>query len=96
MNCVRGDLAMVVTLGAYQGPHRAIAQALLGIPVRLANAYSFDDRPAWRLEQNVRLDINGKEVEVQGIVDAILRPIRDNDGEDEIVARVGKRAGVPA
>lgn len=86
---------MVVTIANYtQSFHRAIAGALLGIPVRLTKAYVFDDRPAWRLEQNVHLDVCGKHGEVQGIVDEILKPIRDNDGEDELLALVGKPAGV--
>jgi len=96
MNCKQGDLAMVVTLGGYSGAHRVIARALLGIPVRLARAYVFDEQPAWRLEQKLCLDVAGKRVIVRGIVDAILRPIRDDEGDDEILVRAGKPQGVPA
>lgn len=96
MNCRQGDIAMVVSVGSYRGANRSIAQALLGIPVRLAAGYLFEEQPAWRLESNVHLEVNGRHVEVQGIVDAILRPIRGGDGDDEIIALAGKPQGVPA
>lgn len=90
MNCKQGDLAVVVTVGHPRNPHRAIACALIGIPVRLAEGYLFGDQPAWKLEENLHLDIDGKGVEVRGIVDAVLKPLRDNDGEDEVLALTGK------
>jgi hypothetical protein len=92
MNCVAGDLAMVVRLNNWRGPNRAIARALLGIPVQLTTGYLFHGAPAWRLERNVALEVNGKRFEVQGIVDEILRPIRDSNREDEVLALVGKPA----
>lgn len=94
MNCRQGDIAMVATLAGYSGPQREVACQLLGIPVRLVQAYLFHGEPAWRLERNVHIYALGVHCEVQGIVDAILRPIRGGEGDDEIVAEIGRE--IPA
>ena len=99
-NCKAGDLAVVVATIPTE-------QQLLGRIVRCLqisphpNLFGSDlstiiySGAIWEVEtaQGVRC-IPG--IKVFGVPDAWLRPIRDQDGEDEMITRVGKPEGVTA
>lgn len=86
MNCKQGDLAIV------------IRGAAVGAIVRCIERYDgpwleFAFEPGWRLDKALPT--------LCGIthpyrVDAYLRPIRDNDGEDEMIRIAGRPVETPA
>jgi hypothetical protein len=97
MNCKPGDLAIIT------GLHPAV-DAANGRIVRLADAapVSVNGEPAWILAERVEVVLlaNGRSFNQQfwigetvwfdRLQDKYLRPIRDSDGEDEMLRLAGK------
>lgn len=92
MNCKPGDLAIVV---------RSIGGRNLGVVVtcvRLATSSEVAaarlrtwERPVWRVDRNIHIVYNTGDVEMHPFVaDSRLRPIRDNNGEDEVLRIAGR------
>lgn len=80
MNCKQGDLAVVVR--SYNGQHGAIVEC-----VQLFEHPLFPGEPCWEVRPPLLLGA--------WCHDDQLRPLRDNDGEDEILRLVGKPVGEP-
>jgi hypothetical protein len=84
MNCRPGDLAIVVG-----GTH---SSDVVGRIVRCVRWQPWRGVDAWIVEPRLREDrVEGHETIVGDWVrDVCLRPIRDNDGEDEMLRIAGK------
>jgi hypothetical protein len=92
LNCKQGDLAVVVRSAA--GNEGAIVTCLRLIPdwTRWGADGRLRTGPAWETDRQF--------VKVTGVVDCIvadahLRPLRDSDGEDEVLRLVGRPVGDP-
>lgn len=83
MNCKQGDLAMVVRVS------HAVNNWALGQIVRCVSYEKLSDIDGWRLEEGITHA--DSTLEWYWIADFCLRPIRDNEGEDEIL----RIAGIP-
>ena len=85
MNCKPGDLAVVVR--SYAGQEGKIVTCVRYIgPVEFDNGAAHPDcwrvdPPLYRAKDRCKADI---------VADSCLRPIRDTDGEDEVLRLVGK------
>ena len=96
MNCREGDLAVVV---GGERTRRNVGRVVRVIA--LAGPEDFDplvprDR-CWRVDTPMRWDsLLFGSVMCPVAPDEYLRPIRDNDGEDETLAWAGKPQGVTA
>lgn len=87
MNCKQGDLAIIVKSMA--GNEGKIVRCLKFVP---AQDFSTPDQKivkmdAWEVD-SVLVDWVGEKTST--IPDHFLKPIRDNDGEDEMLRLVGK------
>lgn len=89
MNCKPGDLAVVI-----KGPRSAgrIVKVLRAyrrdeiVHSKCGNLRAIVDLqigPAWHIEGHVFVMVGGKVYEIQVGYDSCLKPLRDNDGEDE-------------
>ena len=83
MNCKQGDLAIVVRSMA--GNEGKIVRCLTLTMYRAAFGYG----PRWVTEPVLR----GCFGEPQAPLDACLRPLRESDGEDEILRLAGRPVG---
>lgn len=97
MNCKPGDLAIVVGgRGLEIDPLKMRGRIVRCIrilgPDDLLGRYDESD-PTWEVDLDVRDPIDGVRV---GIDDNFLRPIRDNDGEDETLQWAGKPESINA
>jgi len=90
MNCKPGDLVVIASTAGRTGVQRRIVEALLGMPVRVVTPYSLEGEPAWKIEREINVLIGPVPAAIVGIADAVLRPLRDRDGEDEMLRIVGK------
>lgn len=94
MNCKPGDLAVIVrSLAGLEG---RIVHCM-----RLADSCNFDldgrmvlydGGPRWVLEKPI---VNSDGDTLYTYADARLRPLRDSDGEDEVLRTVGRPVGIP-
>ena len=91
MNCKPGDLAVIVRSADGQAVGR-IVECL-----RIEGAHS-ELGPMWRVKTSGKgvVTIHGTLAVFFHMPDSWLRPIRDNDGEDEILRIVGKPQTVEA
>ncbi len=83
MNCKPGDLAMIVR--SWAGNEGRIVRC-----VRFAGVLLWNDlgrQPTWAIDPAI---LNADGELVQECMDCQLRPIRDNDGEDEMLRIAGK------
>ena len=94
MNCKPGDLAVIV---------RSDFPASIGCLCLVLKSNEIDHEGMWcwavRASNKIEWEYGFKTVVLNrhGFVpDAWLRPIRDNDGEDEMLRIVGKPEGVTA
>lgn len=88
MNCKQGDLAIIVRSEA--GNEGKIVRCLKLLPNNhwiccKTGIHSFAD--GWEIDQQVRLFTGGT---TNRVPDYRLRPIRDQDGEDEMLRIAGK------
>lgn len=85
MNCKQGDLAIIVKSVASPDDIGAIVRCVEFKP-------GPDGRAAWIVDRKVSPDavIGGITYIGDWFLDASLRPIRDNDGEDETLTWAGK------
>lgn len=90
MNCRPGDLAVIASTAGRIGVQRRIIEALLGMPVRVVTPYSLEGEPAWKIEREISVLIGTVPAAIVGIADAVLRPLRDGEGEDEMLRIAGK------
>lgn len=94
-NCVAGDLAMVVRAadGRLENVGRVIRVTKQSIlPGLLGLAASIQGRIFWDFEGNLLCD-DGAPADM--VDDAVLKPIRDNDGTDETLTWAGKPKKTP-
>jgi hypothetical protein len=92
LNCKQGDLAVIVR--SYAGNEGAVVTCLRLIPnwTRPGLRGGWRTGPGWETDRNF--------VKANGLVDNIvaddqLRPLRDSDGEDEVLRLVGRPVGTP-
>lgn len=104
MNCKPGDLAYAFRPGPYFGRYFFVLEAApVGVEFKLPDGYThLPCGPGeWVLESasgpfEVPTTTGRRLTRFGAGKDAGLRPIRDNDGEDEILRLVGKPDEVPA
>ena len=92
MNCKPGDLAVIVMAGPKTQHH-------LGKIVRVVSAHTgrsvkLRDLPHWDYVEPKLKHLDGTEID--WIHDMCLRPIRNNDGEDEMLRITGKPQEISA
>lgn len=92
MNCRPGDLAVVVeSMAGNEGRIVTCLRLATAAEVDAANLAP-DRAPYWHIDTEI-LTVWGS---ARLAADMQLRPIRDQDGEDEILQLVGKPEGVTA
>ena len=98
MNCKQGDLAVIVrsNLG---NAGRIVTCLHLASLEELLSTFGSSMWPygsIWRLDTSVRWSGSVSDaIDVPFMVDSVLRPLRDSDGEDEVLRLVGLPAGAP-
>lgn len=87
MNCKQGDLALM-TKGVYARGMIVVCESYVGLRHHRRRDGSLTPlRPCWRVSPPIPA-WSGKLSDL--VADEDLRPIRDNDGEDEILRLAGK------
>ena len=86
LNCKAGDLAVFVKSTAGNEGKIVLCVRYLGV-ITLSNQNGHFLAPAWEIDTHVP-SWTGKLVNI--ISDEYLRPIRDQDGEDEMLRIVGR------
>jgi hypothetical protein len=84
MNCKPGDLAIVVS------PRAKNAGKIGRCVSRYDGPWLDGEGPGWVLDGTVLYRHDGTRKRINVIMDKWLRPIRDNDGEDEMLRIAGK------
>ena len=87
MNCRPGDLAVIVRSEG-SGIAGEISRLVVGricrvVQLRAPKLKSCTYPVVWKFEEPMFVQFGGKKYEVIGAPDEILRPLRDNEGEDE-------------
>lgn len=88
LNCKQGDLAVIVRSAA--GNEGAVVTCL----ELVARPYWFAGEmpgPTWRVDRMLR----GRAFPTDVVADIQLRPLRDSDGEDEVLRLAGRPVGTP-
>ena len=85
LNCKQGDLAVIVRSAAGNEGKIVSCVALT------FETWGFGSGPRWVTDPPV----SGCFTPVIPVLDACLRPLRDNDGEDEVLRLVGRPVGTP-
>ena len=86
MNCKQGDLAVVVrSLAGHEGKIVTCVRLTYG-----DGAFGYG--PRWVTEPGLLGSLGTKNFPIS---DGCLRPVRDSDGEDEMLRLVGLPAGTP-
>ncbi|WP_066338334.1 hypothetical protein [Azohydromonas lata] len=99
MNCKQGDIAVIVGCGDATGYIREAMLKVVGIPrrvVRLRPPCGDENCTAdfvWHFDEPLIVRVQGAKVTIFGAADHVLRPLRDTDGEDEMlrIARLRPR-----
>lgn len=94
-NCVAGDLAVVVRVpdGRLENVGRVIrVTKLVALPGLMGRMASAQGRIYWEFEGNLLCDDG---IPADMVDDAVLKPIRDNDGTDETLTWAGKPKKTP-
>lgn len=91
MNCQVGDLAIVVRCDPVPQAIGHVVECLRFCGSRLVNDRLYEDVWLLRWGDNDARSLTG--YEDWGCPDAWLRPLRDTDGTDEILALIGKPVG---
>jgi len=95
MNCKQGDLAIIVRSEA--GNEGKIVRCIrfLGDRLWISKDGSIKSSPTWEI--NALLPSWNGDVDPRKLLqDEVLRPLRDNDGEDEMLRIAGKPQKVTA
>jgi len=92
MNCKQGDLAVIVRSSA--GNEGKIVRCLSFLPSLTCRQLdgTLVTSPAWVVDRAI---FGWDGYRLPGVRDALLRPIRDSDGQDEMLRLVGLPAGTP-
>lgn len=86
LNCKQGDLAVIVR--SFAGNEGKVVQCLQLV---LGEKHAFPG-PRWLIDRPVPHSTMGSTLTV---ADCALRPLRDSDGEDEVLGLVGRPVGDP-
>lgn len=92
MNCKPGDLAVIVRSTCGNEGKIVRCVSLFFHPGFLQPDFSIVAGPAWVVEPPV---VGWCGDVLPGVRDALLRPLRDSDGEDEVLRMVGRPVGTP-
>ena len=92
MNCKQGDLAVIVRSSA--GNEGKIVRCLQFIPrlLQLVRNGRFKETPGWEIDTPLRGCLGMIDCFIS---DSQLRPLRDSDGEDEMLRLTGRPVGTP-
>jgi hypothetical protein len=91
MNCKPGDLAVIVKSSAgNEGKILRVLRLAVGVRVFLPN-FQISNSPVWETDTMLVGCFGGVGNTIE---DELLRPIRDNDGEDETLTWAGKPESV--
>lgn len=103
MNCKPGDIAHVIVPGSWLGALVSVLHAAPAADFRLPDGHMHDGcGPGLWVIESLGRDFDaptsngGRKARFGVCADSCLRPIRDQDGEDEILRLVGKPEGVTA
>lgn len=93
MNCVKGDLAVIVR--SWSGNDGKIIRCVgfMGAQPWYEHGRGWVDEATWEIDQELP---NGKGFVLNQICDSQLRPIRDQPGADESLTWAGRPAELPA
>lgn len=83
LNCIPGDLAVIVRANVSKSDY-------IGRVIRVTTmaAHHYPNGPGWNFEGAQLRSLDGsKTIEVAN--DCCLRPLRDSDGQDEVLKLVG-------
>ena len=98
MNCKQGDLAVIVRSSSGNVGRIVVCLniASTGELCRTFGSSMYSYAPIWRIDVAVhwRGSVSGC-IEVPFITDKAIRPLRDSDGEDEMLRLVGRPVGTP-
>ena len=83
MNCKPGDLAIVVHFPAPFVNGKIVRCVRLAEPCQCEFCNS---QPAWFIEEPLEFLVIGRTLRVEGFFDEYLRPIRDQEGQDETLS----------
>jgi hypothetical protein len=94
MNCQQGDLAVFVRSWAGNEGKVVRCVRFMGMQKFVGlNGPGIEEHPAWEIDR----DLPTRSGRMQRVaLDTQLRPLRDNDGEDEILRFAGKPHEVTA
>lgn len=84
MNCKPGDLAVVVSV-----PDARLKHHLGRVIECVKLVYHPDGSPCWQLRQSIPDPAFMRGTRLEAIADRNLRPLRDNDGQDEMLRIAG-------
>jgi len=84
MNCKQGDLAVIVR--SLAGNEGKIVRCLRLIP---QTPWAIQPGPRWIVDRT----LPGVTFDCDSVPDAFLRPLRDSDGEDEMLRMLGRPVG---
>jgi hypothetical protein len=87
LNCKKGDLAVIVRSEA--GNEGCVVQCVALLPPGAEGWASLG--PRWLIDR----PIMSSKGPIHSVADARLRPLRDGDGEDEVLRLVGRPVGEP-
>jgi hypothetical protein len=95
VNCKQNDIAVIVGFGDATSYIREAMLKAMGIPrrmVRLRPPHGDGNCTAdfvWHFDEPLVVRVEGVRVTIFGAADHVLRPLRDSDGEDEML-RIAK------
>lgn len=92
MNCKQGDLAVIVRSTCGNAGKIVRCISLLPSQPFVQPDGTVQYGPAWVVNPPV---IGWKGDRLPGVRDALMRPLRDSDGEDELLRLVGRPVGTP-
>lgn len=90
MNCKPGDLTIVVHSCKQQGRITRCIRLATEEDAARQGMYFPNGRPVWVVEHEFQYTTRRATL----ILDSFLRPIRDSDGEDQMLTRAGKPSDI--
>lgn len=87
MNCKQGDLAIIVNSRNSKNIGKIVTCLELDLSTHTPYGYRWLDSPRWKVGIKIISNLGHL---IDSVADCNLRPLRDNDGEDEMIRIAGK------